>query len=433
MQQWYAIEQTFRNYLRDCLSGSYGKFVGGTCPLAADPSATIPEGTTVTDEDVDAAYKRFQDLTRQAVGNPHAFTAADPDRPVLFDAVVWGVFSAMYDGGRSVTSALSSLVSKGDAQGLLDLSDSYFGRTWNEDTNTYSYSAGGSQPGRFSTLVCLDTSVAGELAGQTEEDINELAHDAAPWLWSGEENSETDPVALESYCTQFATSDKLLEGRELPSLPPTLVAGGTFDFATPFWNSVVTADAMNGYLLIVAQNSHGTYSTPCASYHINHFYRVGAEQFDADFKAGRLKTPEYTGAANVRTKNVRSEEIIGDQCQLISFRDGAMDEEPGTGPTDPGENPGTDPTDPIIPGTEPTDPGKDPDTSTGAQPGDNTGGNEGQPATPKPSPIPSSQGKGEPGSTKRSLARTGADVLVPLTLAGVMVATGLAMQRRRQH
>lgn len=509
-QQGVAIEQTFRNYLRSCLEGDRGSApapdgtpaVGGGgridglryCPLSGTTSP-IKVGTSSTDAEVEAAYTTFQTLTRNAVGNPHYFHANDPDRPVPFDELVMGVKQAMYAEWRwdDLGSALARLVQDKDAQGLLDLADAYYGRTWNADKDRYDYPASAQQPGRFETLLCADMTPDGYSAGVSQLEAAKQYDEAAPWTWDGREPSSSENPSNDAdsaYCTLFADSVKLAPGEELTNLPPTLVAGGTWDFATPFWNSVITADAMNGYLLIVAQSTHGAYwgGHQCALNLMSHYYDVGAVRFDQEFKNGKLNGLEFTGASNVRTKNMRSEEIIGNECQLISFRNGENGVLP---PTEPEPEPSEDPTDAASPdatekpSTEPTGqpsaeptgkpttdpdgkPGTDPDgepssepvvvpsTDAGADPVDRPSADPtcapSEEQTAEPGTDPGDQRgagtAGEDGRSKgaaststggpaqvagaRSLARTGASLGAGL-LAAAMVGAGVLLRARTRR
>lgn len=109
-------------------------------------------------------------------------------------------------------------------------------------------------------------------------------------------------------CNDQATAtEPMRKGEAISALTNVLVISGTYDNATAYPNGVVMSKAIGGTLLSVATNSHGSVAnrTPitCVDVTASTYLRT-------------LDVVEDPGATGVPTKDIYSNPITGDQCQI---------------------------------------------------------------------------------------------------------------------
>jgi LPXTG-motif cell wall-anchored protein len=107
-------------------------------------------------------------------------------------------------------------------------------------------------------------------------------------------------------CGAQAT-EPMRKGEPIAALTNVLSISGTYDNATAYPNGVVMAQAIGGTLLSVATNSHGSVAN-----------RIPVTCVDviAATYLRTLEIAENTGKRGVATKDIYSNPITGDQCQI---------------------------------------------------------------------------------------------------------------------
>ncbi|MDP9800745.1 pimeloyl-ACP methyl ester carboxylesterase [Arcanobacterium wilhelmae] len=413
LAQHRAINQTFRHFLATCLTS-------GECALA-DNAKLDPK--SVTPEQIQAVLDKYTELMRGAAKDSSYVAKAYEGRDFTFDDMTIGTIQAMYATSLwpKLQAALNALVVEKDPSGLLELGDRYYSRTWDPDKKKLVYDVDSSKPYRFQTLSCLDELAQKEAYSSSE--LSKLAYEAAPWRYSSPEAASGDGVEYPDYCAQWTASEKALSVVSQTVKPlATLVLGNAFDFATPFWQSVVHAKLNQGYLIISPNPTHGVYfDTKCAMNIVGRFLDVGPKQFDLDFANGLFKDAKYTGAQGVDTVDIYSKPTVATECQLISFRPANLFEPEGT------------PLIKLVPATKIQKKNNAPTPQQKAKPQEKKNSQGGHASAVKPN-APMAQHNAAPMAQQGGLAHTGANVATLAAVAALtMIVGGASVAMRRKE
>lgn len=312
--QMQSSENTFRSFLEWCLTP--GSTEAGTCFFddPHDPVVGRP-----TPEQIDKAYARYQEIARAAWGGDYymaseSFHSLDHKRAVSFNDITTGTVNALYsvDLWDQLNQGLINMQSERDATLVMQLSDWYSGRFIGPD-GLPEYSGSND---RFQVITCIDNGEVPDGAFTLEE-----IYATAPFRDPGFNEDGTWRVqgGATSFCHFMNEKGTLPTVGELLNLPNVLIVSSTNDHATPYWQGVVTADALNGTLLTVASSTHVQFGkSQCATALTNAFFNDPA-WFLEQMNSGGFNSALYTGATDVMTKNIHSESVVGQECSLFKF------------------------------------------------------------------------------------------------------------------
>lgn len=238
-----GFEQATRAWAADCVSS-------GTCPL----------GTSV-----DQVVQGLQDLLVQIDQNPPTNTG-DSTVPALTEGwASMGVAVAMYDQGMwgQLDDALSSLVSSGDASGLMDLANAYAER---DPDGTYANNI----MQVIYAVNCLDRPDTASLSDHQRQ-AAEAAKVAPTWgkflMWS------SLPCAFWPYQGDNPPHPIAATGSDL-----IVVVGTTRDPATPYeWAVRLNEQLANSTLVTFDGDGHTAYgrSNSCVDRAIDDYFTKG--------------------------------------------------------------------------------------------------------------------------------------------------------------
>lgn len=297
LAQLQGFQSTFNQFLKACAANDGFTYRNKKVPCAVGTSENLEELTA-----------NYHAIVRKAWGEtPYATSEATP-RPLSFRDAVQGVIAAMYSESRwaPLNYALHDLKENNRADIMMLLADSYYERG---DNGKYSFANAA-----FQSIWCTDSG--------TPEGANEPAavrkkfedqYSIAPFTDPGKnpDGTQRGVEPENDWCTYYKTQKTLPKGKTLTAMPNILVVSTTYDPATPYQDGVVAADALGGTLLTVAANNHCSYwagGGDCAA-------AVG-DRYLVDL----VVPTDQTGAKGVETKNILSEVITGDECQIHSFR-----------------------------------------------------------------------------------------------------------------
>lgn len=319
--QMRGFNQTFRQFIATCLAEDKSITTVGEqqipCALA-DPASPVAQGATPTEQQIDAAYAKYQIIARAAYGTGYYKDSDDNTRPISFQDVTQGTIQAMYSKSlwKYLNVSLRLMELRRDAYLQMRLADDY--QDYDPSTGTY-----GLLQFAFQTISCVDSSQ--DYSNRQAQQQNSLAQFAvAPFLDPGKNKDGTQRGAEPQFgwCNFYKTRGQATKGEPVNNAPNVLVISSSYDPATPFENGVITAKLLKGTLLAVANASHTAYGKFACSTNITDEYLVDPAAFTKKVKSGYFnesKDPLDTGTTNVLTKDVYSKVIHGNQCQVISF------------------------------------------------------------------------------------------------------------------
>lgn len=297
LAQLQGFQSTFKQFLTTCATNNGFTVNGEKIPCAVG-----------TSQDLSELMANYQAIAQKAWGaTAYATTEATP-RPVSFKDVTQASIQAMYDESiwPFLNMALTELKDNNTGDTAMLLADSYYER---DEAGRYTFFNGA-----FQSIWCTDAGTpegANELAAARKRLEDQYA--LAPFTDPGKNPDGTqrglEPEA--DWCTYYSTQQTLPQGKTLTAMPNILVVSTTYDPATPYQDGVVAAHALGGTLLSVAANKHCSYTAGAGD--------CAAEIGDRYFVDLVVPT-DQTGATNVSTKDIFSNVITGNECQIHSFR-----------------------------------------------------------------------------------------------------------------
>lgn len=297
LAQLQGFQSTFKQFLTTCAANDGFDLGGEEIPCAVG-----------TSDNLDELMANYQAIAQKAWGATTYATTETTPRPVSFKDLTQGTIQAMYDEGNwpFLNMALNELKEHNTGDIIMLLADAYYER---DDEGKYSFF----NPA-FQSIWCTDAGTpegANELAAARKRLEDQYA--IAPFVDPGKNPDGTqrglEPEA--DWCTYYSTQQTLPKGKSLTAMPNILVVSTTYDPATPYQDGVIAAHALGGTLLTVAANTHCSYTAGAGD--------CAAEVGDRYFVDLVVPT-DQTGETNVSTKDIFSNVITANECQIHSFR-----------------------------------------------------------------------------------------------------------------
>ena len=311
--QAQELERTFRLFLSYCLKN------GDQCPFT---SSDDPVSGEPTDQQIDRAYAEYQELTRQAFGGKtygsESFDISVTERAVSFSDIRRGTMAALYNTSqwKYLMWGLQDMKLRNNPAWLLILSDGYYDLPV-RDGYYLGFQAA------FETITCVDRGVSSSDDDASEETV-------APWMSAGT-NADGTPrevSATTSRCAEMNLRPTLPAVSSLPDGVNVLVLSTAYDFATPYWQGVIAADAASAPLVIVSGSTHVASTAKTCASNLTSEFLSDPSSFKQKLAANQFTSAKYTGQSGQNTKDIYSHPVIGSECQLYNF--GAVQTNPSS-------------------------------------------------------------------------------------------------------
>lgn len=302
LDQIAGFQATFEQFLAQCAANDGWALEAGQAKI---PCALGTSGNTAE------MLKAYQSISQAAWGGT-AYETKETNvtdrRPLSFADVQQGTIMAMYSERLwpVLNSALAALKTSGDASAMMMLADNYYGR---DAAGEYELS-----DAAFRTIWCTDR---GTPPGKNDDpaalsaellETYRVAPFTDPGVDASGQQRGVEPV--KDWCTYYQDQFTMPKGQSLEAMPNVLFIAGSYDSATPYHNGVVAAAASGTTLLTVATNSHGSFlsGSDCAT-------QIG-ERYLFDL----IVPTDIPGKEGMNTKDIYSNKITGNECQVTSFR-----------------------------------------------------------------------------------------------------------------
>ncbi len=296
LTQIQGFQSTFEEFLKKCASEG---FAGKPCALGN------------ASDDVQTLLGEYQKIAQAAWGGAYYETTESSPRPVSFADVTTGTILAMYSDSfwESLNDSLQELKDNATGDGIMELADNYYER---DSSGLYSYS-----DSAFQTIWCTDSGVEEQHDAQAAIENKRKQYEVAPFTDPGvAPNGEQRGLEpSRDWCSYYKVKGTLPTGQSLAAMPNILYISTTYDPATPYQDGVVAAAASAGTLLTVAGNVHTSYypgSNDCA------------DEITTSYFINLTVPDDITGDKGVKTKDIYSKVITGNQCAVHSFRPETM-------------------------------------------------------------------------------------------------------------
>lgn len=297
LAQLQGFQSTFIQFLKTCAANNGFRVRGVDVACAVG-----------TSDNVDELMANYKAISQKAWGGTTYATTGPNPRPLSFRDLNQGTILAMYAERLwpFLNLGLQELKQRNIGDTMMLLSDAYSKRD-SEGKYTFDDAA-------FQTIWCTDSGTpegANETAAARKRLEDQYA--LAPFTDPGKNPDGTQRGIEPEYdwCTYYKAQRTLPKGVSLEALPNILVVSTTYDPSTPYQDGVVAADALNGTLLTVAANDHTSYTAGAGN--------CAADIGDRYF-VDLIVPTDIPGNKKVSTKNLLSEVITGDECQVHSFR-----------------------------------------------------------------------------------------------------------------
>lgn len=291
-----GFQATFEQFLKRCAAEDGFEFRGEKMPCVFGTSGDVAE-----------MIAQYQAVSQAAWGGTTYETREPEPRAVSFNDVVQGTILTLYSERYwpYLNAALHQLRA-GDGTLIMTLADAYYSRG---DDGRYEFS-----DSAFQTIWCTD---AGTPPGanddpESQRQAKQYFYTVAPFTDPGKDpdGSQRGLEPAKDWCTYYKTQHTLPQGRSLQAMPNILYISTTYDSATPYQDGVVAAAASQGTLLTVAGANHTSF--------------LGTSQCTTEITMAYYNTltvpSDIPGRQGVETKDIRSNVITGDECQVHSFR-----------------------------------------------------------------------------------------------------------------
>ena len=309
--QMRGFGETFKQFLGWCLTSAETTNIwteGDALPCALGETVSNP-----TDDDINAAYKAYQQI---AQANWGAQKYAYRGRVLSFADTTTGTIQSMYASSlwKYLNYALLLMKIRNNPGMMLQLADMYQGR---DGQGKYDF-----MMASFNTISCVDSR-------EDHSDRNVVAttlrqsYEVAPFIDPGVNADGTKRGEEPQYgvCQYYKTRGQLATGHEIDHAPNVLVVSSSYDPATPYPNGVIAAHALHGTLLTVANEQHCAYGkSDCATTVVDAFF-ADPDTFTKKIDDGSFANEtQWYGKEGVSTKDIYNKVITASECQLTSFR-----------------------------------------------------------------------------------------------------------------